>query len=111
MTDARAAYRHSIAVTGETVTLRTFTGVGASRTGADVSVRARVRMFEPAQLVGGLQQGDRELIVLAEDVPTPPKKGDQVIVRGTTMTIQAVDDSTRRLGDVLLAYVITARGG
>ena len=111
MSDPRSAYRTSIAATGETVTLRTFTGAGASRSGTDTTVRARVRHYEPAQLVGGLQQGDRELIVLAEDVALAPKTGDQVIVRGTTMTIRAVDDSTRRIGDVLLAYVISARGG
>lgn len=103
-------YRRMLARYGETITLRTFTGSGATRVGTDVSVRARVRDYAPAELVGGLQQGDREVIVLAEDVPTAPRKGDQVVVRGRTLNIQAVDDSTRRDGSTLLAYVLTARG-
>ncbi len=108
--EALAAYRTSIAVTGESITLRTFTGTGAARTAADITVRARVRGYAPAELVGGITQGDREIIVLAADVTTAPKKGDQVIVRGRALTIEAVDDSTRRLAGVLMAYVLTARG-
>ncbi|CAB4142659.1 hypothetical protein UFOVP452_28 [uncultured Caudovirales phage] len=108
--EVRAAYRTSIAMTGEPVTLRTFTGAGASRTPADATVRARVRGYAPAELVGGVTQGDRELIVLAEDVATAPKKGDQVIVRGRTLNVEAVDDSTRRFAGILMAYVLTARG-
>lgn len=113
MTPAAAlvAYRHSISVTGESVTLRTFTGAGAARTPADVVVRARVRSYEPSDLAGGTVQGDREIIVLAVDVPTAPVKGDQVLVRGKWLTVQAVDDSTRRIADTLMAYAIVARGG
>jgi hypothetical protein len=108
---ALTAYRHSIDVTGEVLTLRTFTGSGAARTPTDVIVRARVRAYEPSDMAGGTVQGDREIIVLAADVPTAPVKGDQVLVRGKWMTVQAVDDSTRRIADTLMAYVIVARGG
>ena len=108
---ALAAYRHSINVTGESLTLRTFTGSGATRTPADVVVRGRVRNYEPADMAGGTVQGDREIIILAVDVPTAPVKGDQVLVRGKWLTVQAVDDSTRRIAGTLMAYVIQARGG
>lgn len=102
--DAKAMYRRQIAAHGETITLR--------RTGqSDQSVRARVTGYEPEELVGGIQQGDRKVIVLAEDVTGfTPRKGDLVILRGAPLSIQAVDDSTRRVAGTLVAYELVARG-
>ena len=114
-TQGRAMYRRRMDKDGETVTLRR---VNASPTPpTDVSVPARVMGYQPEELVGGINQGQRKVIILAEDVassgfPAPIRQGgtDKIIVRGRTLNIQFVDDSTRRIGDTLLAYELTTSG-
>lgn len=83
----------------------------------DKTVRARVVGFTPEELVGGITQGHRKIIMLAEDVessgfPVPIKANstDRVVVRGKTLMIENVDDSTRRVEGTLIAYEITASG-
>ncbi len=112
--EMRADYRELIDEDGETITLRRFVAGGAP---IEVEVRARVTGYQPAELVGGIKQGDSRLIVLAEDVeargfPVPFSTGgsDKAIIRGKTQNIELVDDRTRRVGGVLIAYDITARG-
>jgi hypothetical protein len=111
----RADYREMISDVGETITLRRMSQSGPP---ADFQVLARVTGYQPKELVGGIKQGDRRLIVLAEDVetsgfPLPFKTSgtDKAIVRDKVLNIGIVDDSTRRVGGVLIAYDITATGG
>lgn len=104
---ALASYRNSIAQYGETVSF--------TRDAASASVKARVRNYQPAELAGGIIQGDRELIVVAPDLAAPfdtlpPKKGDKITIGGKGTTIQSVDDTTRKIGSTLIAYVIQVRG-
>lgn len=111
----KATYRRMLDQVGEPITLRRYTGTGASRPYFDAPVQARVTEFEAHELVGGIQQGDRKLIVLAQDLfdaqwPAPPKKDDKAVVRGKVLNIEAVDDSTRRVATVLVAYEIVVRG-
>ena len=110
----RRDYRDAIAEVGETITLRRFVAGGPP---IKAEVRARVTGYQPAELVGGIKQGDRRVIILAEDVeatgfPVPFSTGgsDKTVVRGKALNIEIVDDSTRRVGGVLIAYDITARG-
>lgn len=107
---ARASYRRQIR-NGETITLR--------RDGSppiDKPVRARVTGYAPEELVGDVHQGDRRIVVLAEDVastgfPVPFRDGfDKVILRGDQLTIQSSDDSTRRIAGELIAYELRAAG-
>ncbi|MGE0290268.1 MAG: hypothetical protein AB7P16_28635 [Bradyrhizobium sp.] len=110
---ARGMYRRQIARHGETVTLRRINSSPTAPTNRDV--RARVLGYTPDELVGEVQQGDRKIIVLAEDmgsfpVPFRERSTDRVIVRGAELAIQAVDDSTRRVAGELIAYEIRARG-
>lgn len=108
-----AAYDRAIARTGETVTLRRTV---ANASPIDVQVRARVTGYALDELVGGIGQGDRKVIIPAKDVeasgfPLPFRKGsDAVMVRGTRLTIQSVDDSTRRIAGRLIAYDVRATG-
>lgn len=114
--EARAMYRREVSENGETVTLRRINPSPTPST--DKSVLARVVGYAPNELVGGIQQGDRKVIVLAEDVentgfPVPIKTGGSdkiVLASGRVLNIQAVDDNTRRVGGILIAYEITARG-
>ena len=112
---ARATYRRMLNSVGENITMRRYTGTGASRPHTDATVVARVTDYMPEQLVGAVQQGDRNLIVLAEDLaasgwPVPPLKNDKVVVRGKELNVEAVDDSTRRVKGTLVAYEIRVRG-
>jgi hypothetical protein len=110
--EARAMWRDLLNAYGETVTLQ--------RVNPSVSkaVRGRVTGFAPEELVGGINQGSRKVILLAEDVegsafPIPIKAGstDRIVAHGKTLMINDVDTSTARVGDTLIAYLITATGG
>ncbi|MEO3386009.1 hypothetical protein [Mesorhizobium sp. CAU 1741] len=111
----KADYRRSMDAVGEIVTIRRYTGNGPNRPRFDADVRARVVDYEPDELVGPIVQGDRKLIVLAEDliaaqVPLDLRKGDKVVVRGRELNIEAPDDNTRRVAGVLIAYELQVRG-
>jgi hypothetical protein len=114
MTDAeaRAMWRALLDAYGETVTLQ--------RVNPSVSqtVRGRVTGFAPEELVGGINQGSRQVRLLAEDVeasgfPVPIRAGstDRIVAHGKTLMINDVDTSTARVGGTLIAYLITATGG
>lgn len=111
----KIGYRSAMDVAGETVVFRRYTGAGANRPRFDTDVRARVVDYMPDELVGTIQQGDRKLIVLADDligaqVPLDLRKGDKIVVRGKELNIEAVDDNTRRVQGVLIAYELQVRG-
>lgn len=118
----KADYARILGRTGEDVIIRRYTGTGTNRPKIDRPVRARVTGYAPRELVGTVQQGDRFVLVLAEDVtkPTtdsPPQTltlpltpADKVVVRGKELQIVAADDSTRRVGGELVAIEIQARG-
>lgn len=112
---ATLAYRRQLGRHGEDVTLRRVNASPASPT--EATVRARVTGYAPDELVGGVQQGDRKVVVLAEDVaaagfpePIQPGGRDKIVVRDRVLNVEAVDDNTRRVDGVLIAYELTVRG-
>jgi len=113
--ETRAAYSLNMDAVGETITIRRFTGTGVGRVASDTDVRARVTGYDYRELVGTIQQGDRKVIVLYEDLigagfAVPVLPTDKIVLRGTMISIVTVDDSTRRLQGELMAYEIQARG-
>ncbi|MCW5695782.1 MAG: hypothetical protein KIS96_03495 [Bauldia sp.] len=113
---ARSTYRRQVAASGETISIRRYTGTGPDRPRFDTEVRARVLGYEMDEIVGSIQQGDRKVIVLVEDLeaalfafPVVPLS-DKAVVRGKELTIKAVDDSTRRVRGVLIAYELQVGG-
>jgi hypothetical protein len=124
--EIKTAYRLNMDVVGEPIILRRYTSTGLNRTKIDLEIMARVTGYNPNELVGGIQQGDRRIIVLADDlelaVPNSPPDSpplsiffpivpsDKVVVRGKEMAIISSDDSTRRVLGVLIAVEIQARG-
>lgn len=110
--DARATYARLFDETGETVLLRRQSPSGAQ----DYPVRARIVGYTAQEIAAGVQQGARKVIVLAEDVessgfPVPIKtRFDAVIAHGLSMTVQMVDDSTRRVAGTLIAYELQVIG-
>jgi hypothetical protein len=110
---AKAAYARALK---ERVTLRRYTGAGTTRPRFDAeNVRARTVGYEPHELVGAIVQGDRKMIVFADDLiakgfTLPVTTNDKVVVRGKELAIQAADDSTRRVDGVLIALELQVRG-
>lgn len=108
-------YERMLQLVGEVVTLRRYTGTGTNRPRFDAAVRARVEGYRPDALTGTIQQGDRHLIMLADDLfaaqfPLPILTSDKVVVRGRELQIIATDDSTRRVQGQLIAIELQARG-
>jgi hypothetical protein len=113
--EALAMYRRQLEQNGETVTIRRYTGTGETRPHVDWPVTARVKGYQPQELLAGIDQGDVNVIVLADDldgstITEPLVKGDSVIIRGRERAIMAVDDNTRRIGATLIAYDLQCRG-
>lgn len=100
---AKASYARLIKAHGERITLQR---------GDDIhpGLWARVAGAKPEELVGDMDQAERKIILLAEGVPIEPKKSDILIVRGKPLSIETIDDSTRRVAGVLIAYEIMASG-
>lgn len=102
----------------ERVTLRRFIAgtTGSNRPRFDAEgVRARTVGYEPHELVGAIVQGDRKMIVYADDLiakgfTLPVTTSDVVLVRGKQLAILAADDSTRRIDGVLIAIELQVRG-
>ena len=119
---ARSTYRRMISAHGETVSLRR---ESIEPTPEAQDLRARVMGFTPEELASGIDQGDRKLILLAEDIEreiaagrwSAPAAGasgilknDTLMLRGAPMNVEWVDDSTRRVAGVLIAYEVTVTG-
>lgn len=79
---------------------------------ADLTVVARITGYKPSELGGGIRQGDRKAVLLAQGVTFDPplRPLDKLILRGRILNIEIVDDSTRRAGGELIAYELTVRG-
>lgn len=110
----KASYRNALK---DTVTVRRYSGTGLNRTYTDAaSIRCRVVDYQPHELVGSIQQGDRRIVMYADDVSTnglslPVTTNDKIVLRGKELAIIQVDDSTRRINGELIAYELQARGG
>ena len=79
----------------------------------DCSVRARIRQEGSEELVGGLDQEVRRILVLAADVTfaTPLRAGDQIVLSDNSiLTIERCDADTHVDGETLLAYELVATG-
>lgn len=113
--EARAMYRDQIDLYGEDIAIRRYVGTGTSRPYSEKTCRARVLGDAPKELVGGITQGDRKIIILAEDLEGYSPvftviKSDKAIVRGAELAIMGIDDSTRRIAGTLIAYELQVRG-
>lgn len=113
--EVKEIYRRYMDEVGEEVIIRRYFGTGSNRNKFEVKVRARVVGFGPEELVGTIQQGDRKVIVLVEDLenfqfPLPLVKNDKCQVRGKELNIETPDENTRRIQGELVAYELQIRG-
>lgn len=112
--EARAMYRRQLQRAGEILIIRRAV---PNAPAIEAQVLGRITGYSPEELASGVMQGNRKCLISAEDVeasgfPLPLRAGgtDAVVARGAKMTIQSVDDSTRRVGGVLIAYQIGITG-
>jgi hypothetical protein len=108
-------YRRAIRQHGEPVLFRRYTGTGSNRPMMNWEVRGWVQGYQPQELIGSIVQGDRKVILLAEDVNRaqiglPISTSDKLVVRGRELAIGVVDDSTHRNGTELVAYRVEGHG-
>jgi hypothetical protein len=97
---------------GETVILRRLSGTTV-QIPLDVTLKAVVRGYGPDELVGGIQQGDKKVILSQVDMENdqwcwPVKVQDRVVIEGRSTVVQAVDK--RKIGEDAAMYVLQVRG-
>lgn len=111
---AIAALDRAVAAAGEDIVLRRQTkGPGSSFATFEVTCRASVRPYPPAELVGDVKQGDVKVILSPTEMedrqwPWPPVIGDKVVVGGRTMGV--MDVGLIRLGADMVRIELRARG-
>lgn len=113
--EARGHYREFITSIGEQVLIRRYFGTGSTRPKYEAQAWAKVAGYDPQVLAGQMQQGDRHLIVLAEDLEDaqfslPITSNDRVEIGGKELAISVPDDFTRRIAGTVVAYDLIARG-
>ncbi|WP_048710788.1 phage head completion protein [Microvirga massiliensis] len=111
-TPGRAQYDREFSIRGEVVTMRR---VVPNAPAIEAVARAIVVGYQPDELIGGITQGERRVYVAADDLeragwPIPPKVNDRIIVRGRSLNVLSVDDSTHRIAGELMVYDIRASG-
>lgn len=99
----------------DVVFVRRYTGAGPARPFFDTQMRARITGYEPHELIGAIQQGDRKCVGYAPDLvdagfALPVTSNDKLVVRGRELAIIAADDSTRRDEGELIALQLQIRG-
>lgn len=110
---AIAMLDRQLAAHGQAVTLRRPAGTGAGVTFTDAAVNAFVRGYAPAELVGGIAEGDTQVTVsptalAALSWPVPPKRHDKIVVSGRTCEVMAV--APVWMGGSVVRYDIRVRG-
>lgn len=112
---------------GQNVTLRRYETVEGVRIPIDCVVKVVVQNYASEDLIGLVKQGERDVILLAEDVaraiviqtdpaaepvawPGPPRRNDKLLLLGRELNIEQVDDQSRRVEEVLLAYELRIKG-
>jgi hypothetical protein len=101
-------YRSAIARRGEAIGIRRYTGFGSARPVVNADLRGRVIGYQPQELIGGITQGARKVIVpveelIAKQLALPITTNDNAVVRGKEFAIIAVDDDSHRDGAELIA--------
>jgi len=109
-----ATYSRLVEQRGEEITIRR---IVPNSPPIEAHVRAMVTGYDPEELVAGINQGDRKVLIpyadlVASGFPLPLKEGatDRVIVRGRAMIIAAIDDSTHRVAGTLNAVQLRVTG-
>lgn len=101
---------------GQLVTLRRLTMAGTTAVYFDAEVRAKIRAYQPEEMVGAITQADREAVIPALDLlalqwPVPPREGanaDRVVIDGKVSVVQSVEPRASLSGEVAM-YAVRIR--
>lgn len=103
--EAIAMLDAQITAHGQSVTLKT----GRDGNAQTLSLQAFVRGLKPDELVGGLKQGDRSVIISPTDLAAAAiKAGDALLIAGKRCNIETVDLIHMR--DVIVRLNLVVRG-
>ena len=109
--EIKAAYRANLK---ERITVCRYTGAGTNRPRFDVMVRGKARLYDAKELIGTVQQGDQNVLLLVEDLiakgfTLPVTNSDKVVVAGKEIAILA--PNTRKAEDgTIVVYDMQCRG-
>lgn len=110
-----AGYRRAFQP-NSTALVRRYSGSGAGRPHSDSSaILARDMDYQPAELTATVLQGDRKVILFAQDLvdsgfALPLTTNDRIVIGGKELAIVRLDDRTRRVAGTLIAYELQVRG-
>lgn len=76
--------------------------------GADHLVKAAVRAYKPQEIIGLVQQGDRQVRIAANDLAVTPARHDKLVISGAEATILHVE--TRAVRGVDALHILQIRG-
>jgi hypothetical protein len=71
------------------------------------TARGRIYNETSVGLTDSIEQGRLKAILLASDLPFVPSRGDLLDAGSMQYVIQSVDDATRRVGAVTIAYEVS----
>lgn len=91
---------------GQIVDLRKIAG-GQTQSEA-LARRAFVRGYKPDELVGQIQQGDRNVVLLPDAVAVALKKGDKIVIAGAAANVETAE--IVRINDVAVRVNVRVRG-
>lgn len=111
MSDSLSRVLDALERKGRPLTLRR--RIGTTNAFTDVSPKGYDRGFKAQELLGGIIQGDREVVIgnaeiVAAGWPAPVRKGDVVVMDGVTATVQGA--RAMYVGTVPAAHVLWVRG-
>lgn len=94
-------------------TMRLRRRVGTTTAYTDVDVKGTDKGYQPDELAGLLQQGDRRITISNAEIaaanwPGPPRKGDFLVIDGVSTAVQGAEP--RYLRTEVLAHVLWVRG-
>lgn len=105
----------------EGVIFRRYATPGDRTSNVDVIVRGRIVDYSAAELIGTIQQGDRKVIIYADDVETDYQSGaptglslpvttdDKLVIDGKECRIMAPRPRSS-IDGVVAAYALNSRG-
>lgn len=96
---------------GQTMLLRRFAGKNRGR--FDVGVKGVVRGYQPSEIAGDIQQGDREVRISNAEIaarhwPGPPRRGDRLRIDGAWVNVESND--ARKLREDYAMHIMQVRG-
>jgi hypothetical protein len=111
MSDSVSRVLDALERKGRTISLRR--RIGTSNSFTEVSPLGYDRGYKAQELLGGIVQGDREVVIgnaeiAAASWPAPVRKGDVVVMDGVTATVQGA--RSMYVGTVPAAHILWVRG-